>query len=103
MARGDLHRIGFAGVGHEQRGVRLCVVVQSEALLLSTVVVAPTSTRALRAEFRAPIIVDGVATQVLLEQVKAVDVSLLRAPVGAVSREELDGIDEALRLVMGLW
>lgn len=103
MARGDLHRLTLRGEGREQTGTRLCVVVQSDALLLSTVVVAPTSTKARPADFRAQIMVKGTDTRVLLEQVKAVDGERLGKVVGQVTAAELERIDDALRLVMGLW
>ena len=45
--RGDLYRLRPAkdAAGHEQRGPRYAVAVQSDAILLSTLIVAPTSSR----------------------------------------------------------
>ena len=45
-----------ANRGHEQRGTRFAVVVQSDSLPLSTLLVAPTSTSARAASFRPRIL-----------------------------------------------
>ena len=52
--RGDLYRLRPAtdAAGHEQRGPRYAVAIQSDAVLLSTLIVAPTSTSAQPAIFR---------------------------------------------------
>jgi mRNA interferase MazF len=78
------------------------VVLQSDYLPLSTVVVAPTSTAARPADFRPEIVVDGTATRVLIEQLAAVDLSRLGERVGAVSSDERIAIDEALRDVLAI-
>lgn len=102
--RGDVHRLRSdrqAG-GREQRGGRLAVIVQSDHLPLSTVVVAPTSTSARAADFRPLIEVGGKATRVLVEQLAAVDLSRLGEHVGRVTPEELVSLDDALRDVLSL-
>jgi mRNA interferase MazF len=89
--------------GHEQQGVRYAVVVQSDDLLVSTWLVAPTSTSRGPAGFRPEIVVDGTRTRVLLEQTQAVDPEVrLGAFAGRLDAAELAAVDEALRLVMGL-
>jgi len=89
--------------GSEQRGKRYGVVVQADELLvLSTVIVAPTSTRARAASFRPEIVVDGEPTRVLVEQLGAVDPERLGESRGLLSFEELRGLDELLALVIGL-
>ncbi len=102
--RGDVHRLRSdrQAKGREQRGARLAVVLQSDHLPLSTVVVAPTSTSARAADFRPQITVGSTATRVLVEQLAAVDVSRLGEHVGRVSPEELLTLDDALRDVLGL-
>ena len=104
FVRGDVHRLRSdrQAKGREQRGVRLAVVLQSEQLPLSTVVVAPTSTSARPADFRPEIVVGGQPTRVLVEQLAAVDLSRLGEPVGRISAEEQLAIDDALRDVLGL-
>jgi mRNA interferase MazF len=66
--------------GREQSGARHAVVVQSDLLPLSTLLVAPTSTSARPASFRPEIVVAGRATRVLVEQTAAVDPTRLGAP-----------------------
>lgn len=88
--------------GHEQRGSRYAVVVQSDLLPLSTWLVAPTSTSARPASFRPEVEVQGATTRVLAEQAAAVDPQRLGAPVGRLSLQEMQSVDAALRLVLDL-
>jgi mRNA interferase MazF len=88
--------------GHEQRGRRYAVVVQSDLLPLSTLLVAPTSTRARPASFRPEIVVDGLVTRVMLEQTTAVDPTRLGPLVGHLGHAELDAVSRALAVVLGL-
>src|SRR5262245_10572483 len=73
--RGDVYRLRSARdkAGHEQRGPRYTVALQSDAILLSTLIVAPTSTSAQPAIFRPEIEIDGTRTRVLVDQMRAVD------------------------------
>ncbi len=102
--RGDIHvlRAPRSPLGHEQAGSRFAVVLQSDDLVLSTVLVAPTSSSAVPRIFRPTISIGGVSTQVLVEQSAAVALERLGSLVGHVSRRELDEINEALRLVLEL-
>jgi mRNA interferase MazF len=103
--RGDVHRLRAPSHpnGHEQRGVRYGVVVQSDDLMLSTVLVAPTSTVARPATFRPEIDLEGVTTRVLVEQLAAVDsTSRLGEFVGRLTAGELAAVDRALQVVLGL-
>jgi mRNA interferase MazF len=72
--RGDLYRLRPAkdAAGHEQCGPRYAVAVQSDAVLLSTLVVAPTSTSAQPAILRPEIEMDGTRTLVLVDHMRAV-------------------------------
>ncbi|TFD70545.1 type II toxin-antitoxin system PemK/MazF family toxin [Cryobacterium fucosi] len=102
--RGDIHRLTAprGGRGHEQAGARYAIIVQSDDLSLSTVLVAPTSRSARPRSFRPTITIGDETTQVLVEQTAAVAPERLGSLVGHVSRAELDGIDAALRLVLQL-
>ena len=102
--RGDVHRLRAPRQvrGSEQAGPRLAVVVQSEDLLLSTLLVAPTSRSAPPRIFRPTITIDGTATQVPVEQTAAVAHERLGEYVGHVAHEEMMAINEALRLVLEL-
>ena len=77
-------------------------MVQSDALPLSTWLVAPTSTSARPASFRPAIAVDGQETLVLVEQTTAVDPQRLGDRVGRLSPAALHDVDAALRTVLDL-
>jgi mRNA interferase MazF len=89
--------------GHEQRGARYAVVVQADELLgLSTVLVAPTSTRASAATFRPTVELLGDETRLLVEQTTVVDPGRLGKSVGRLEATELRALDDALRLILAL-
>ena len=103
--RGDVHRLAAPrrARGREQKGKRYGVVLQADELTsLSTVIVAPTSRSAGASLLRPVVAIEGAATQVMVEQVRAVDQQRLGRRVGHLSWEELEGVDRALRLVLGL-
>ena len=102
--RGDIYRLRGAkqARGHEQKGTRYAVELQGP-IPLSTVIVAPTSTRAAPAVFRPDIDMDGTTTKVLVDQMAAVDAALrLGDMVGRLSAHEMAEVDLALRLLLGL-
>lgn len=89
--------------GREQRGERFGVVLQADELLaLSTVIVAPTSTRARAASFRPEIDIAGTRTRVLVEQLGAVDPRRLGDSHGLISHDELRAVERASLVVLGL-
>ena len=102
--RGEVFRLKAprGGRGSEQAGGRYAVVLQSDALPLSTLLVAPTSTSARAASFRPEIVVRGRTTRVLAEQASAVDPTRLGASVGFLSLEDMRRVDAALRVVLSL-
>jgi len=102
--RGDLFRLrpGKDSTGHEQRGPRYAVAIQSDGILLSTLIVAPTSTSAHAAIFRPEIEMDGTRTRVLVDQMRAVDASRLGDFAGRLDAAETGDIDQALRLILGV-
>lgn len=102
--RGDVYALKASrdARGHEQRGNRFAVVVQSDLLPLSTWLVAPTSTSARPASFRPEIEVAGKTTYVLVEQTTAIDPERLGERVGNLSPREMASVDDALRVVLQL-
>ena len=102
--RGDVHRLRAprGARGSEQRGARYGVIVQSDDLLLSAVLVAPTSRSGPPRIFRPTITIGDDETQVLVEQTAAAAPERLGELVGHVSRTELEAIDSALRLALQL-
>ncbi|TML27360.1 MAG: type II toxin-antitoxin system PemK/MazF family toxin [Actinobacteria bacterium] len=105
MVRGEIFRLPAprAARGHEQRGARFAVIVQADEFLdLSTTLVAPTSTSARQATFRPMIVVDRRETRVLVEQTTVVDPQRLGRSAGRLEPGELQAVDEALSLILGL-
>lgn len=101
--RGDVYELEpRPAKGHEQAGDRLGVIVQSDGFAWSTVVVAPTSTRARPGPIRALVELGAQPTTVLVDQMCAMDPEQrLGRMVGRVSVRELQDIDDALRRVLG--
>jgi mRNA interferase MazF len=102
--RGDVYRLAAPRDvrGHEQRGARYAVVVQSDTLALSTLLVAPTTTKSFPALFHPRIDMAGTPVSVLVEQTTAVDPGRLGEFAGRLDAHELAAVDDALRLVLGL-
>ena len=91
------------GVGHEQRGQRFGVVVQSDVMLpRSVVLVAPTSTSTKDSTSRPEVEILGERTKILVEQLTALDVSRLGKCVAHLHGDSMWGIDEALITVLGI-
>ncbi len=104
--RGDVYRLraNKQAQGHEQRGPRYAVVVQSDYLNLSTLLVAPTSMSARPADFRPSITLNGSETRVLVEQTSALNAETrLGDFAGRLNAVELADLDRALALVFGLY
>ena len=105
MVRGEVFRLPArrSARGHEQRGARYAVIVQADEFLeLSTTLVAPTSTSATPASFRPAIRVQGQDARVLVEQTTVVDPQRLGRSAGRLDADELQAVDDALALVLGL-
>jgi mRNA interferase MazF len=80
------------------------VVVQSDNVALSMLLVAPTSTSARPTSFRPRIDMDGQQTLIMVEQTTVVDSQTeLGDFAGRLDAAELDDLDAALRLVFGLF
>jgi mRNA interferase MazF len=105
VVRGEIFRLPprRGARGHEQRGARFAVILQADEFLdLSTTLVAPTSTSARQATFRPPIVIDRRETRVLVEQTTVVDPQRLGPLAGRLEASELQAVDEALSLILGL-
>jgi mRNA interferase MazF len=105
VVRGEVFRLpSQRGTrGREQRGARYAVIVQADEFLgLSTVLVSPTSTGARAASFRPTLILEGTVTRILVEQTTVVDPQRLGHSAGRLDADELQSVDDALALVLGL-
>ena len=106
LHRGDIVALppSRGAKGHEQKGRRYGVVLQSTDLAaLSTVVVAPTSSRVQPTSFRPAITVRGRKTRLLVEQLRTVDRTRFTTPVGHLPVHELKDVEEALKILLGLF
>jgi mRNA interferase MazF len=65
-------------------------------------IVAPTSTSARPATFRPAIDLPGAETRVLVEQTTVVDPQRLGNSSGRLDAAEIQAVDDALRLILGL-
>ena len=102
--RGDVYRLrrDKTATGPEQGGPRFAVEVQSDLIHLSMLIVAPTSTRAQPATFRPSVDLLGTTTRILVDQLRAVDLSRLGDQVGRLDTGELAELDRAVRLMLGV-
>lgn len=88
--------------GHAQQGQRYAVVVTATSFIGSVVTVAPTSASARASLTRPEAEIDGRKCRILLEQMLAVDIAKLTNWIGVLDDEEMDALDDALRLYHGL-
>jgi mRNA interferase MazF len=103
--RGDVYRLRAPrdAVGHEQQGRRYAVVLQSDDLNLSTVIVAPTSTSAHPYVFRPEVTVRGEQTRLMLDQLRAIDGErALGERVGRLNPHEMSEVNRRLRAVLDI-
>ena len=100
--RGEVYRLPARGKGHEQTGRRFAVVLQPDWLSLSTWIVAFTSTSARETSFRPSVIIADQETLVMCDQLDTVDLNRLTEPVGFLSTQDMQRVDEALALVLDL-
>lgn len=98
--RGEVFQFVARGEGQGQRGPRFAVVLQPSYLAPSTLLIAPTSTSARLTSFRPEVIILNRRTFVLCEQTAAVNAERLTKPVGFLTVQEMQEVDEALRLVL---
>lgn len=87
---------------HTQQGQRYAVVVTATSFIGSVVTVAPTSASARPSLTRPEAEIDGRKCRILLEQMLAVDVNKLSNWIGVLDDDEMDALDDALRLYHGL-
>ena len=100
--RGEVYRLPARGKGHEQRGRRFAVVLQPDWLNLRTWIVAFTSTSARETSFRPSVHIAHQETLVMCDQLDTVELNRLTEPVGFLSTQDMQRVDEALALVLDL-
>lgn len=77
-------------------------MVTATSFIGSVVTVAPTSASARASLTRPEVEIEGRKCRILIEQMLAVDVSKLTTWIGVLEDDEMDALDDALRLYHGL-
>jgi mRNA interferase MazF len=110
--RGDIYYANLNPFfGSEQGGNRPVLVLQNDVgnYFCPTLIVAPlTSNIWKKAEQPTHYLLDGIRglrgqSIVLLEQIKTIDKRRVDRYIGKVTREQMDGIDEALQVSLGIY
>lgn len=104
LRKGSIYSISLPAKAKDrtQQGQRYAVVVTATSFIGSVVTVAPTSTSARASLTRPEAEIDGRKCRILLEQMLAVDVTKLTNWIGVLDDDEMDSLDDALRLYHGL-
>jgi mRNA interferase MazF len=104
VVRGDVHEIVLPRRrGRVQHGRRYAVVLQADDLLvLSTVLICPTSRSTPAASFHPEVSIGESVTRVMCEMVGAVDSRALGKQVGHLTLDEMRSVDDALALALDL-
>ena len=104
--RGDVYWVNLdPTVGTEVKKTRPAVVLSNNAQneARQRVLAAPVTSNTSRLySFEALITVDGKPAKAMLDQVRCLDQSRLRRYIGAVSKDEMRGIEKALRIAFDL-
>ncbi|HEY1094098.1 MAG TPA: type II toxin-antitoxin system PemK/MazF family toxin [Glycomyces sp.] len=105
MIRGAVYPIdlGDAKRGHEQRGKRLGLVLNTQQERWSTVIIVPTSTSAQRSAFRPEAIVAGRTTRMLVDQLRTIDTQYVTGDlIDFLNREDMEQVEYAVVRYLGL-
>jgi mRNA interferase MazF len=95
--------LGDAKPGHEQRGRRLGLVISIEQNAWSMVTIIPTSTSAQASVFRPEVVIAGLETKILIDQVRTIDVSYVTGElIDYLSRGDMAQVEHSLSRHFGL-
>src|SRR5258708_14345320 len=95
--------LGDAKRGHEQRGRRLGLVISIEQNAWSVVTIIPTSTSAQASVFRPEVVIAGLETKILIDQVRTIDVSYVTGElIDYLSRDDTAQVEHSLSRYFGL-
>jgi mRNA interferase MazF len=103
--RGDVYPIKTVKDtrGHEQSGDRFALAVQSDDALLSTVIIALTSTSCTPSAIRPEVdLGDAGLTHVMVDQMRAVDWSRLGEPIAHLSHDDMRAVDAAICNILSI-
>jgi mRNA interferase MazF len=104
--RGEIYWVSLdPAVGTEIRKTRPAVIISNDSCnrFGSRVVVLPaTSNVSSLYPGEARIEVGGAPARVLGDQLRSIDKSRLKSRIGTLSQDELDDVEEAIRITLGL-
>jgi len=106
MNRGEVWRVEFdPSVGSEIRKTRPAVIVSNDAANrnLSRVVVVPVTSNASRIyPGEAAITVSGRSGKAMTDQIMAADKSRLKAKLDVLSKDDLNAVEDAIKIHLAL-
>ena len=105
IPRGAIYEIKAApkALGREQQGGRCAVIIQSDQFATGVLTVAMTSTRAAQTIYRPLIDLAGTKTRILTDQIHSVDPDRLGTFTGVLEAAEMERLNQALLLKLGLF
>lgn len=111
ILRGDMFYTNLGrGIGSEQKGYRPVLVIQNDVgnKFSSTIIVATITSRVgIKAKLPTHYFInieDGLQAPsiILLEQIRTIDKKRLDSYIGHLSQKNIDGVNEALSISVGL-
>ncbi len=106
MKRGEVWWVEFdPAVGSEIRKTRPAVIVSNDAANrnLSRVVVVPlTSSTGRQYPGEALVVVDGQNSKAMADQIMAADKVRLKSQLGTVNKADMQAVEDAIRVHLGL-
>ena len=106
MKRGEVWWVEFdPSIGSEIRKTRPAIILSNDAAnrnLLRVVVIPMSSNVARLYPGEALVTVAGTQSKAMADQIIAADKLRLKSRLGVVSREEMEGVEEAIKVHLGL-
>ncbi len=106
MRRGEVWWVEFdPSVGTETRKTRPAVIVSNDAAnrnLTRVVVVPMTSNTGSLYPGEAVVSVDGQSSKAMADQIMAADKARLKSQLGTVSKADMQAVEDAIRVHLGL-
>ena len=104
--RGEVYKVDLNPTkGSEINKIRPCVIVGATPInkARSTIVVVPLSSSPTpRPPLVIPIHSQGTNSVAVCDQIRAIDKSRIQNKIGALTHQELDLLDDSLKLTLGL-